>query len=208
MSSANQIATVTDDDRHRRDNFWGKDESSSDPDNEIPDANDPAEYIAFQELLTFVHPICERNINVDPWNGGALAEGMAWLFEDEHIDGRGDELHHKNKFVELSDPELYLPKQVERNGRYIEYCQNRHRRRYNPETGYINWGESTTTGLPEVGYDIYWQAVHNYLARRDIRVTRIEEYLQHAKRVWHDPQFNSHESLEQLIGYVREQEAP
>lgn len=191
---------------YRRDNFWGDDPDDSAGDastGELP-GTDPAEYIAFQELLAFVSPICERTIDEPPWNGGRMAEQFAWLFDDECIDGRGDQMHTENKFVELSEPAVHLPKQVERNGRYIEYRQYPNRRRYNPETGYINWGESTTTGLPEVGYDIYIQAIHNYLAEREIRLTDVEDYIHQANRFWHDQQLSSHESLAKFVAHVRE----
>jgi hypothetical protein len=108
---------------------------------------------------------------------------------------------------ELSEPSFYLPKQDEvRPGQYREYRQQRHRRRVEPESGRINWDESTTTDLPDVGYDVYQLAVHTYLAERDCRLTEVEDYLSHAERVWHDPQYDSRGSLEQLVSYVRDAE--
>lgn len=206
--SQSELAQVTDSDRHRRDNFWGDDpDAETDGGHAEVETVDPAEYIAFQELLAFVQPICERTIDADPWNGGRTAEQFAWLLDGECIDGRGDELHTENRYVELSAPKLHLPKQIERNGRYIEYRQHRHRRRYNPETGYINWGESTSTGLPEVGWETYWQAVHNYLASREIQITNTEEYLQRAKRFWHDQNLNSHQSMTKFVAFVRDEES-
>lgn len=49
--------------------------------------------------------------------------------------------------TELSEPQLHLPKLFEGDSRSIEYGQHRHRRRVNPDTGYINWGETTSTEL-------------------------------------------------------------
>lgn len=108
---------------------------------------------------------------------------------------------------ELSEPCFYLPKQIEiADGQYLEYRSHRHRRRYEPESGRINWGESTGTDIPEFGYDTYRLAVHTYLAERDYRLTAVDEYLERAECFWHDPQFGSKASLEQFVRYVREQE--
>lgn len=107
---------------------------------------------------------------------------------------------------ELSDPEFHLPKQHHTGNRYIEYRQHRHRRRYVPETGRINWGESTSTGLPEVDYDTYRTAAANYLSDRGVRLTEIESYETLLDRFWHDPQYNSHDALAQFIRMVRERE--
>ncbi|MFC7134322.1 MULTISPECIES: hypothetical protein [Salinibaculum] len=172
MSTTETLATVTDPDRHCREDFWGELDAGQDDTNghdEI-EGTDPAEYIAFQHIAEFVAPICAKT---------------------------GDE---------LSDPEFYLPKQHETPHGYVEYRQHRHRRRWNPETGYINWGESTSTGLPEVDYETYRTAAANYLSERGIRLTHIEEYEQLLDRFWHDPQYNSHDALAQFIRVVRERE--
>lgn len=202
------MAAVTDRDRHRRDNHWGTKNIDDDREHghsEI-EGKDPAEYIAFQLLSQLTQPICERHIDSPPWNGGWLAEAFAWL-DGEAVDGRGEELHRENRIVELSDPELYLPKQIETEHGFVEYRQHRHRRRFNPETGYINWGESTSTGLPPVGYETYRTAAANYLASRDIRLTAVEEYVEMLDRYWHDQQLSSVESLEKFVAYVRKCES-
>lgn len=108
----------------------------------------------------------------------------------------------------LSDPILYLPKQIEiAEGQYIEYRQHRHRRRVNEETGYINWGETTSTAVPEFEYDVFQRAVHTYLASRGCRLTAIEDYLEYAEQVWADPSMGSKDSLAQFVRYVRDEEA-
>lgn len=212
MSTDSSLAAVTDPDRHSRENFWGGDaDDDGDQGGHVEvDGTDPAEYIAYNHLRALVKPICERHLDEEPNNGGRLAEQCAWLFDNECIDGRGDQLHRKNKAVELTAPEFHLPKQIERNGRYIEYRQHRHRRRYNPETGYINWGETTTTGLPEVDHDVFEQALHNYLAERvgnhDITWAKVEEYLEMAERYWSNQQLNSHQSLAKTIEFIRGEE--
>lgn len=107
----------------------------------------------------------------------------------------------------LSPPTLHLPKQhAIGDGQTLEYRQHRHRRRFEPESGRINWGETTSTDVPEVGYDIYQRCVHTYLAERDCRLTDIDEYLEYAERVWHDPSMGSRDALEQFVRKVRELE--
>lgn len=60
---------------------------------------------------------------------------------------------------ELSDPELHLPKLFEDDCRSIEYGQHRHRRRIEPESGRINWGETTSTRLDPRPKDEFMQVV-------------------------------------------------
>jgi len=107
----------------------------------------------------------------------------------------------------LSDPVLYLPKQVQvGDGQFIEYRQHRHRRRVEPESGRINWGETTWTAIPEFDYDTYRLCVHTYLAERGCRLTAVDDYLDYAECVWRDPQFGSKDALEQFVRHIREQE--
>lgn len=162
-----------------RDNWWGEDQDDgADADaggHDEVGGTDAAEWVAYQQLLDLVAPVCERT------------------------------------GIELSEPTLYLPKQHAVAGGSIEYRQHRHRRRVNPETGYINWGETTSTDVPEFDEETYEVAVHNYLANRlagqDLRVTQIEAYLEHANALWHDPQYDAFGSLEQFVRYVRDEEA-
>lgn len=106
----------------------------------------------------------------------------------------------------LSDPEFYLPKQHETEHGYDEYRQHRHRRRVNKETGFINWGESTSTGLPEVEYETFKRAVESFLLDRGVSCLRVDEYDELADRYWHDPQYNSRDALAQFISKVRDRE--
>ena len=109
---------------------------------------------------------------------------------------------------ELTEPTLYLPKQTKvADGKTIEYRQHRHCRRVEPASGRINWGETTSTAIPEFDYDVFRLCVHTYLAERGCRLTAVDNYLEYAERVWHDPQFGSKDALEQFVHHVREEEA-
>ena len=163
-----------------RDNFWGDDQDHEQPRRGHTECagTDPASYLAFRELAALTTPICERS-----------------------LDERGEE-------IELSDPEMYLPKQIERSCYRIEYRQHRHRRRYNPETGWINWGETTSTVVPEVGKQIYMQAVENYLCDRGVRHSNIDAWRQYAERLFHDQQLTSTGALTRLIAKKRAYDDP
>lgn len=192
-----------------RQNWWFQETQHDNPDaggHDELSGTDPAEHIAFRHLRNLLDPVCSRQLHAPSWNGGRLAEAIAYVFDDDQIDGHEAELHHEQREQPLTGPAFHLPKQTEWGGRLLEYRQYPHRRRYNPDTGYINWGETTTTALPSFGEDIYDRAVHNYLADRGVRVTHLDDYLEHADRVWHDPELDAVESMVHLVSYVRDNE--
>jgi len=110
----------------------------------------------------------------------------------------------------LSEPEFYLPKQHWNGHGFDEFRSHRHRRRVEPVSGRINWGESTKTDIPEVGYGTYIEAVGRYLMERHsndaLTLTNIEQYVEYADQIWADPSQNSHGSLTKFVSYVREHE--
>lgn len=159
---------------YRRDNYFGKTPADEAQQRGHSECagTEAAEFIAFNELLTLTSPICRR----------ALTD--------------------LDREIELSEPELYLPKQVDRGTHRIEYRQHRHRRRYNPETGWINWGETTSTAVPDsITKEVYMQAVHNYLWQQHLR--DIDAWLTFAESKWHDQSLDADESLAALIRTVR-----
>lgn len=195
-----------------RENFWGDDcnEPPEPGGHSEVSGTDAPEQKARLLALRFEEPICTRTLNEPAWNGGRLAELVAWLCDGEYIDGRDDQLHREQCVQSLTEPELPMPRQVEVGGRIIEYGSHRCRRRYNPETGYINWGETTGTGIPEFDHDTYRLCVDTYLAERfegqKLRVTELEDYIEYAERVWSDPSMGSKDSLAQFIRHVRDAE--
>jgi hypothetical protein len=176
------LSMTTNESPYPRGNYYGElDDQDNGNDQDIGHdelaGTDPAAYLAFQYLSELTNPICARSRRED------------------------------DREIELTEPSFYLPKQRERQTvGYHEYRQHRHGRRINPETGYINWGESTSTGLPEVDYETYRQASELYLQEREISLINLDEYRQYRDRVWHDPQYNSHGALEQFIRFVRDRE--
>jgi len=174
---------------YRRDNFWGED-SPPEPSTGHREVSgtDPAEHIAHWLLLDLVEPICGRT------------------------------LREREEEVELSEPRFHLPKQTDRGTRFVEYRQHPHRRRVNEETGYINWGETTSTALPQVDFETYMGAVENYLFNRlydaangslvirDRDIRKIKARKRRAKRLYDTEGINSHTALAELIRQVRQGE--
>ncbi|AUG49584.1 hypothetical protein BVU17_18610 (plasmid) [Haloarcula taiwanensis] len=202
-----------------RKNFWGEDVDGLDDEDgghSEEAGTDEAEHLARRYVLEFVQPICTATLRDTPNRG--FAPHFALIFDEEPL-GKGsnlDAMHRSNKIVELTDPCFHLPKQQESGGRTIENRQHRLRRRYNEETGYINYGEPTGTGIASFSEEIYEQCIHNYLWDRyrssqdgdgdGLSVTNIEGYVEHADRLWHDPSQDSLGSLIQFIKHVREKE--
>lgn len=181
----------------RRDN-WHWDERDDGPPRETPGVtNDPAEQIAHKIMRRFREPLCKTHAVAPPWNGGRMAELFAWLFEGECIEGRGEALHHENRHVELTDPDLYLPP-ADGPGAATEY----HAARYNPETGYVGWGETTGTYWADGSEDELLTMVVDHLARtrpslRDEYRDDVLDYVRRLKRQ------GDHSDLQILIRTVR-----
>jgi len=161
---------------YSRENYWGEiaDQDSADGTGHDELAGtDVAEYLMFHELSALAPLICGRSLQT------------------------------LNIEQELSDPKLYVPKTVDLGTHSLEYGQHRHRRRINEQTGWINWGETTHTDVPEVDFETYMQAVHNFLWRNGVQVTLVEDWLAYARRLFKDQQLNSKEALRTLIAKKR-----
>jgi hypothetical protein len=199
MSTTQAQATATTEDsaaRYAPHNWYGDDDdqeaSYDDPEDNPernpgvggtwrPDPNDPAEIVAHQILRETGTLLCATQLYEPPWNGGRTAELFAWLFEDELIDGGEGALHRENRPVELSDPSIKLPKQTP-GDRPDTGCE-RYRRRVNPETGYINGGESTAIVIQRRPCDEFMAVVDEYLGLQPLFDREIEDLRQYARRL-------------------------
>ena len=225
QSESTSERVTTPEDRHEgptalgsRENFWGQEQNGTQQHTGHSElaGTEEAEYIARQLVQSFVEPICTTTLDETPNRG--FAPHFAYIFDGEPL-GKGsdlDAMHKENRAVELSEPCFHIPKQHDTGNRIVENRQHRHRRRYNPETGYINWGETTSTGIPHFQYEVYDQCVNNYLSNRlrnaldsdgdGLTITKIEEYQEHADCLWHDPSMDSLGSLIKFVEHVREKE--
>lgn len=175
MSSA-QSSTGESSPHYARHNWWGESDDDQDheytdprdnPDNNPgvagnwrPDPNDPASIIAHKLLRETGTMVCSTTLREEPWNGGRMAELFALLEGEEDEFERNYSMHHRNEAVELTDPAIKLPKKTP-NG--PDGGCERHRRRFNPDTGYINGGETTTTHIQKRPLPAFMGVVEDYL---------------------------------------------
>lgn len=166
---------------------------------------DPSEYIAFTLLYDDARMLCSRTLSGDPYQ--PLRAGFAWLDGDtSDVAHDPDAIHRELHAVELSPPAIHLPKQSDGDFRRVEYGQYPHRRRFNPETGYINWAESTSTQLDDVDTDRFLALVEEWLAacHADLRTGVREDAVDLARRHKKNPTLNDVEALSDVVEKVRE----
>jgi hypothetical protein len=126
-----------------RSDWWGgsDDTDDSEVDHERVDPNDPAEIIAHSILRETATMICAATLKDEPGiEGGHIAKLFAFLDGETWND---DALHTENKAVELTDPSIRLGNHAPNSSLVGEFGCERHRKRYNPEVGYITGGETT-----------------------------------------------------------------
>jgi len=191
-----------------RDNWFADEEDDENRDDQRERevaGHDAAEQLAFQHALELLNPLCGHHKYGDPdrgWQPHADAEGI------EYTPGHnGLAMHEDNDEVQLTDPCLILPRE---DSRGVDYSAEAGRRRYNPVTGYISHGETTGITLRPLTETEYYKAFSNYLCERigndNLRLTAVDDYLQNAKRHWHDQNQSGIEALGNAIAFVREKE--
>lgn len=127
-----------------RDNWWGdSDTATTDTPDEIErvDPNNPAEIVAHKILRETGTMICAATLRDEPGiEGGETAALFAFL-DGETWDKYA--MHTENKAVELSAPAVRLGIHDPDSSLVGEWGTERHRKRINPETGYLSGGETT-----------------------------------------------------------------
>ncbi|MFP8891827.1 hypothetical protein ACLI4U_18955 (plasmid) [Natrialbaceae archaeon A-CW2] len=123
-----------------REDWWGDNDTAEEqPEEETIHwdyETERAQWIAHSLLKDTAVLACPIALNADPNRPAALWE---WLEHGEASTGHDPTAMHKtNEIIELTDPKLWLPLESQETiaGKPIEYGQNRHRVRYNPEHGY------------------------------------------------------------------------
>jgi len=194
MSHAQPESSSDGDAEYPRDNYF-HDLSAADDGVETPDRDwgshhsfkdyDKHEAIAHSLLRNSATMLCARTLFAPPNNGGRLAELCAWLFDDECIDGHGDALHTDNRAVELTDPELHVPKNAGDQFGTHEYGQYRHRRRLNPETGYVSGGESTAVVIQDRSEEQFLALIREWLdaCHSNLRDWKRQATIRYARRL-------------------------
>jgi len=148
-ASDTQRAAALSDDQElgSRDDWWGETDTESETDDSNhhnsnrPDPNNPAEIIAQSILRETATMICATTLRDKPGiEGGQTAQLFAFL-DGEEFDPLA--LHTENKAVELTDPAIRLGNHAPESSLVGEFGCERHRKRYNPESGYITGNETT-----------------------------------------------------------------
>ena len=160
--STNTTDTTSDsqsqpDSTYRRDNWWG--------DPTIDDAGESGHRPGTENPNDPAEWIAVQALLsvTRPLCGRSLAEGEA---------------------IELTDPELWLPQS--RAG-IEEFGQKPHRHRYNPETGYINWGETTGVSLSSATTEELLEAARLFCAARESPSWEREALLAYIERRKRNP---------------------
>jgi len=137
-------APASDGDGYRRDNWWG------DNDFEVADG-EHADYGPPDKDARLAHLILRQ---CTPKLCGRSVDELADDDEQKQI-----VLDVAPANLELTEPELHIPKNGSETFGTQDYGQFRHRRRYHPESGYITGGESTWVELALVDHATLMECV-------------------------------------------------
>ena len=202
-----------------RSDWWGEtDESNRDPaDGATPDERDrdwglhhhfkgPQDrdaIVAFGLLRKSGTMLCGEQLHIPAWQGGDLAEAIALVLDDDpEFEGheRSLRLNYENKETELTEPSIRPPSETVRD--------QRHRKRYNPETGAISgtklgtWCELQDRPAEEL-FEIVDVAIEIY----DPLASEADDALDIAKRLKHDPNGpGDHAIMTAVVRYLRRPE--
>jgi|AntDeeMinimDraft_4_1070355.scaffolds.fasta_scaffold00712_7 hypothetical protein len=208
--TSTRVADALADDKRlgSRDNWWGdsdEDSEHADLDVDRPDPNDPAEIIAHKLLRETATIICKSTLEDDPKPPCRTAELFAFL-DGETWDKYA--LHHENTVVELTDPVIRLGNHAPDSMLAGEWGTERHRKRYNPETGYITGDETTAVLIQDRPCDellaVIEQWLYGFAARPKSGLTQsdVDEALQYAKRLKQNAHHNGFRDVDIMAKVV------
>lgn len=163
MSSSKSHSTETDASPPlgARENFWDHDEQEYDDSSEEETPTGPrrtdvgrdwgnrhsfvrgrtkAEYVAHSLLKRNATVLCPFTLHAPPNRGQEPLFEFLFGDGDPDLDHDPDALHTEREPVELSDPQLHIPKSFPDGFAPEESGQYRLRRRFNPEYGYVSFG--------------------------------------------------------------------
>jgi|GEM_PF-573857 hypothetical protein len=189
-----------------RDNWWGDttdQNTDTDTDDRVddthntnrPDPNNPAEIIAHTILRETATMICATNLRDEPYlddvedlthDERKVAEAFAALDGERY--GKYA-LHTDNEAVEMTDPAIRLGQHAPEKSLVGEYGCERHRKRYNPATGYVSGGETTGVLIQDRPWGELREVIEQWLrgvaARESSGLTTndVDDALQFAKRL-------------------------
>jgi len=124
-----------------------------------------AEYVAHSLLKQSATVLCPVTLHAPPNRGKEPL--FNFLFGDaDELEHDPDALHTEREAVELSDPELHVPKEFPDGFAPDESVQYRLRRRYNDEYGYVSFGGKIANRPTDEFMEIV-DSVLDYLVGRD-----------------------------------------
>ena len=157
------------------------------------------ENLAHRYLSSVARLLCARTLFGAPDRGHEPL--FAWLLDDEELVDEHDPsaLHSMKREVELSDPQLHIPRSMPDQWGGVDFGQYRHRRRLNEETGYISGGESTGIYLADSPEPLFMEAVNLYLMGQNFMERRAEELRSYARSLKREGQLRDVDILERVI---------
>ena len=191
-----------------RNNWWGESDDDTldeNTDHDRVDPNDPAEIIAHKILRETATVVCATTLLDSPKPPTRTAELFAFL-DGETWDKYA--LHTENESIELTDPTIRLGQHAPDSTLVGEYGCERHRKRYNPETGYITGGETTGVLIQDRPRDELLSVIENWLrgvaARGDngIREGDVDEGLVYAERLKENAHHNGFRDVDIMAKVV------
>jgi len=197
-----------------RSDWWGESDDTdtdtnavdNETDHERVDPNDPAEIIAHSILRETATMICAATLKDDPGiEGGRTAKLFAFLDGETWND---DALHTERKAVELTNPAIRLGEHDPDSSLVGEWGCERHRKRFNPETGYISGNETTGVLIQDRPRDELLDVIEDWLrgvAARDdngIREGDVDEGLVYAERLKENAHHNGFRDVDIMAKVV------
>ena len=203
-----------------RENFWGDDLSTDDDPNHDDDPDrdyglhhrfkppqDKDAILAHRLLRESATMLCGETLRSAPYNGGRLAELVAWCFDEECIDGRGDAMHHAVEQVELTDPQEHIPRAASAEFGTSDSGQFRHRSRVNEETGYLSGhGGSTHVVIADRPTEEFMAVVDAAIQHFDPLTREARQIRNRAKSMKCDPSGkHDTEIMRAVVGWLRQE---
>lgn len=113
-----------------------------------------------------------------------------------------DATHHEREEVELSDPEVRVPREMPAQWGHADFGQRLRRVRQNPENGYLSGGESTVIYIADVSYEEFASLVEIYLACKQLPPKQESKYREFALKQKRAGDQRDVDILETLIAAV------
>lgn len=189
---------------YRRDNYFGESDDQTDGEPTTghrtvyeSQTQRVARHYAHHYLTDHAPAYCGATLNDPPYapsisqdlDAHDVSALMGLLFDGPGIEGKRDRLalHKENRPIELTDPVCYPPRNSPEGVEGIDGQTRQHASRYNPETGYLNWKETTWVELGRVPWEQLREALSVYASEMELTAEKREYLLNTAKRAKHDP---------------------